>query len=469
MRIPTGNGEAIVEPSLDVWPELLHVNQNQFASCALPELGNWRRATREYLNLQFGIQTEKPLIITGHQPQLIHPGIWVRYFLLQEASRRWGWQIAAFQVDSDVAEAPAFNIPFFDGRNWSRKTIPIEVEGGMVYESLAAPTEQAWQLLLEQVRQILTFPEGREAWDQVGNVTTFPSKGQTYCSFLSSLRQSKEQVIYPEFPFSDICRQTAFQQFACWIGLHATEFARIHNQVAKEWRQRKKARSNAVPFPDLSMEDGKVEVPFWWIQGGVRFPLVLQGEEAWANQQSLGSWREALDSGLVRPRAITLTIFVRLFMADLFLHGAGGSDYEEATDQVIQRFFGLASPGYAWATLTLFFPGYTQQPLQEARKRMKEMEQHPEGFLVSEKETLLHPVIQEKQELLNQGKLGKKQYRRLQQCNETIRENIAGLMADQRFLLQGLERKHQVLAQRDYPFILYDSHLIRRITAALSS
>lgn len=97
------------------------------------------------------------------------------------------------------------------------------------------------------------------------------------------------------------------------------------------------------------------------------------------------------------------------------------------------------------------------------------MEQRPEGFLVSEKETLLRLVIQEKRELLNQGKLGKEQYLRLQQCNETLRANIAGLMADQRFLLEGLEGKHQVLAQRDYPFILYDSRLIRRITAALSS
>lgn len=469
MRIPTGNGEAIVEPSLDVWPELLAVNQKQFASCSLPELGNWRRATRKYLNFQFGILADQPLIITGHQPQWIHPGIWIRYFLLQEASRRWGWQIATFQVDSDVAEDPAFNLPFFDGRNWSRKPIPLEVGEGRVYENLAAPTEQVWQLLWEQVGQILTFPEGRQAWDQVKNVTFFPSKDQTYCSFMSSLRQSKEQAIYPEFPFSDICRQTAFQQFARWIGLHAREFARIHNQVAKEWRQRKRARSEAVPFPDLSLEDGKVEVPFWWIQRGVRIPLVLQGEEAWANQQSLGSWQEAVDSGLVRPRAIALTLFVRLCMADLFLHGAGGSDYEEATDQVIERFFGLNSPGYAWATLTLFFPGYGQQPLQEARQKMREMEQHPEGFLGAEKETFLHPVIQEKRELLNQGKLDKEQYHRLQQCNETMRENIAGLIADQRFLLRSLEQKDQVLAQRDYPYILYDGNHIRRIIATLSS
>jgi hypothetical protein len=469
MRIPTGNGEAIAEPSLEVWPELLRANQNLFASCPVPQLRTWRRAAREYLNQHFGIGAEIPLLITGHQPQWIHPGIWVRYFLLQEASRRWGWQCAAFQVDSDVAEDPTLHFPFFDGRNWSQKTIPIEVRGGMVYESLAAPTEQAWQLLLKLVQQTLAFPEGQEAWEQVRNITTLPSTGQSYCSFLSSLRQCKEQAIYPEFPFSHICRQQVFGQFAGWIGLHAAEFAQIHNQVAKEWRQRKRARSDAVPFPDLSAEDGKVEVPFWWIQEGVRFPLFLQGEEAWANQKSLGSWMEALESGMVRPRAITLTIFVRLFLADLFLHGAGGSDYEEATDQVIQRFFGLVPPGYAWATLTLFFPGYRQQPLQEARIRMKEMEQHPESFLISEKGPLLHPAIQEKRELLNRGKLSKEQYRRLQQCNETMRANIAGLMANQRSLLEGLERRHQVLAQRNYPFILFDSQLMRRITAALSS
>ena len=58
----------------------------------------------------------------------------------------------------------------------------------------------------------------------------------------------------------------------------------------------------------------------------------------------------------VRPKAITLTMFARLCMADLFIHGIGGGRYDRVTGAVIQETFGCPPPPYVVATATLLLP-----------------------------------------------------------------------------------------------------------------
>ena len=39
----------------------------------------------------------------------------------------------------------------------------------------------------------------------------------------------------------------------------------------------------------------------------------------------------------IRPRAITTTMFSRLFFSDVFIHGIGGAKYDTITDEIIKR------------------------------------------------------------------------------------------------------------------------------------
>ena len=74
-----------------------------------------------------------------------------------------------------------------------------------------------------------------------------------------------------------------------------------------------------------------------------------------------GSWPEqwqALESrGIrIRTRALTTTLFTRLYLADLFMHGLGGGKYDEVTDDLIRAFVGIEPPRYLVATATLLLP-----------------------------------------------------------------------------------------------------------------
>jgi hypothetical protein len=57
-----------------------------------------------------------------------------------------------------------------------------------------------------------------------------------------------------------------------------------------------------------------------------------------------------------RTRALTTTLFARVVLGDLFVHGIGGAKYDEMTDRIIARFFGLVPPPFLMATATLRLP-----------------------------------------------------------------------------------------------------------------
>ena len=58
----------------------------------------------------------------------------------------------------------------------------------------------------------------------------------------------------------------------------------------------------------------------------------------------------------IRPRALITTMYARLFLSDLFIHGIGGAKYDELTDAIIRRFFGIEPPAYMTVTGTVRLP-----------------------------------------------------------------------------------------------------------------
>ena len=56
----------------------------------------------------------------------------------------------------------------------------------------------------------------------------------------------------------------------------------------------------------------------------------------------------------VRTRALTTTLFARLFLGDLFIHGIGGAKYDELGDEVARGFLGAPPPPFLTLSLTLW-------------------------------------------------------------------------------------------------------------------
>ena len=87
-----------------------------------------------------------------------------------------------------------------------------------------------------------------------------------------------------------------------------------------------------VNFPKLE-ED---ELPFWIVHEGKRSRCYKKDME-----------KSDAETFTIFPRAVTLTIFLRLYILDIFIHGIGGGNYEWIQDRIIERFFDQSPPPYA--------------------------------------------------------------------------------------------------------------------------
>ena len=159
----------------------------------------------------------------------------------------------------------------------------------------------------------------------------------------------------------------------------APQFAADYNAALADYRREQRIDSTSRPIPNLVVTDRQIEVPFWIDSLGdsprrhratverrdgklhLHSPYEDAAIELDANADADAAC-EALRAFLLKnqlrvgPRALTLTLFMRLFVADVFVHGIGGGRYDQITDRLIRAHFAIEPPRFGVTTATMFLP-----------------------------------------------------------------------------------------------------------------
>ena len=206
-----------------------------------------------------------------------------------------------------------------------------------------------------------------------------------------------------EIPLSLLCQTDAFLSFAEHLILNAEQFHTIYNAIVEEYRQVNRIRNTRHPVPNLTSRAGAFELPFWyWVKGDVSRgrvfvkPAAEQIELFSENHRILTTSHKSLHTALkqlqttgkLRTRALTTTLFARLFLADLFVHGIGGAKYDEITDAIIADFFAVQAPPFMVLTATKHLPlprfEETEADILALKSKLRELEFNAERFLHTE-------------------------------------------------------------------------------------
>jgi hypothetical protein len=185
----------------------------------------------------------------------------------------------------------------------------------------------------------------------------------------------------------------------CGIALDAAGFAAAYNTELDRYRAISKTRNLAQPFPNLAIDDDGIELPLWHLARHLRqnvwakphpgggTTLLAGGEPIAELPADRERALDALDASdaLVAPKALVLTLFVRLFCCDIFIHGVGGGRYDQVTDGVIRRYFGVEPPGFVVASMTMYLPlgahVVSDEEVGAARERLNRLEHNPDALL----------------------------------------------------------------------------------------
>jgi hypothetical protein len=259
------------------------------------------------------------------------------------------------------------------------------------------------------------------------------------------------------------------------------ELQPIYNAALREFRTVNHIRSRNHPAPDLSTEGPWLEAPLWiWDRAnpqrrrafvrrsGNGFELTDRGSVQLPGAVANGNAK-------VRPRALMTTMFARLILSDLFVHGIGGAKYDELTDVLIRRFFGFEPPKYMTATATFRLPierpQVTEDDVRAIERRIRDTVHHPESFvdeLIGNPESELKQLAAQKKELIAAGWNEKQKqawHDRVTQCNDRMSALLGDIRQqlgqEREKLLAGLHTAN-LLGSREFSFVLFPEETLPR-------
>lgn len=296
-------------------------------------------------------------VIGGHQPELFHPGVWAKNAVIAEVAALTGSVGLNLTVDHDVCHGSSISVPRALGRHGMTELGWDAARPQMPWEERPHPSQEVFESFGDRCREHL-MPWGieplaaRQSWDAepglnlVDRLVVLRGRFERECGF-SNL----------ELKVSDLCQTVCFQHFVSGCIENALSLAQSYNRALAIYRERHHIRNPRQPVPPLMIGQDRVELPFWvWRPGeSLRQPLFVDSHGVLTDGvRQLGPLSDSIWSQWkIRPRALSLTLFCRLCLNSVFVHGIGGAIYDQVTDIMIRDGFGIIPPPILVATATM--------------------------------------------------------------------------------------------------------------------
>lgn len=436
------------------------------------------------------------VVLSGHQPELFHAGVWFKNVLLSRFAEQQGAVALNFLVDNDLCRDPSIRVPSCESSgklvaanvafDSYRTPVPWELrslESWDVWHDFPKQVERHlgplidYQPLLQQL-----WPLATEALSQGKKVGASLAQARHRLEMAAGLRTL-------EIPLSMLVSTAAFARFSIQLLSELPRFQEVYNSQREAYRSAHRIRNAAHPVPQLEQSDGWIEGPWWvyrnespirhrlWIRL-LNDQLILSDRAGWQEviegrldcDSAAEQWLELQTEGIcLRPRALLTTMYLRLIVGDLFLHGIGGGKYDQLTDGIIHEFFGIQPPlmGVASATLRLPLQHPKLPDSQTLKERIQLLRQdswqgkhHAENWL-KQPNSEAQQLAADKAALLAEiPPKGQKWewHRAMRRINDRLQELTASqVQQGQKELadLQTLLRQASLLESREFSFCLF--------------
>ncbi|TWT38535.1 hypothetical protein [Blastopirellula retiformator] len=516
LRAPRTSGSALIDPTAAEAIALLTSIRTDAAAidvCGLSLAELSQQARRELIALASGYtfayrpkfdlpDSDAPIVMAGHQPGLFHPGVWFKNFLLHSVSQGAEATPINLIVDNDIVASPAIALPEVDADGaWSQRRIPFDDASPPIaweertilnrdtFAQFGAAAAAAIRPLVDQPLIETLWPQVLAAAESTDNI------GRCFAQARHQL-EADWGLQTLEVPLSQVYSTESFLRFALRLWQDAPSFRAVYNGAIDEYRQLHKIRSANHPAPHLEQAGDLVETPLWiWTK---------------ANPQRRGLFVAATSSGLrltdrgdvdlkiptdvdgaisaltalqskvtLRPRALLTTMYARLALSDLFIHGIGGAKYDQVTDLIVARFFGVNPPPIVAATATVHLPiartRTDADDVAQIARTMRDLRFNPDRHLgAGQQPAEIAQLVAEKQRWLAED--GSPQLAERHRALEGINSALQPAVEQQRAALakelsqsKRAVRNDTIAFSREYPFCLFPEKSLRTLLLDLSA
>ena len=540
-KVPQKNKQIFLSPSGDKISSLLEENKKIFRQYSFKILNQpfkeVRKKSRKEVvgkalsfSKKFDSDIEEKInsnyqyiIQSGHQPVFFHPGIWIKNIFLNQLlkspplDKSLGLNII---LDNDICKDLNFSLPVLSSTgNLRLKEINFlspALSTNLPFEEYSYPSgELINKFTRDIIHRLKTLEsENKNILNNFKNFALYLENSSNFCSrnykkanlgeFLGLARRLYEQEIEPaylEIPFSQICNSDEFLSFFLEITKNIKSFSKIYNNKLDEYRKLFKIRNRAHPSPNLIIKENLIEVPFWiWKEGDQRKKIFILREEGGNylyndsygkifliekdGVKSLFSLKTILkERGLkIRPKALLLTLYNRLFISDLFIHGLGGAKYDLVTDEIIREFFKVEPPHFLVTSCTLYLdfkssPEASDFKISALKKKIRDLKFNPERYvdelsLTKKGRIRIREQVERKAELIKKieevlSPVEKQKIsEEIKDINNLVREKIKPLKCElsKKLAEEGKKMKQsKVYTFREFPYCFFSAKTLRNL------
>ena len=513
LQAPPSNGDCFIEPPISESLSYIHVNHQRFAAFADIEIGGLsftalrqqardelitagREHTQTYLDLTHTEVTETTsIVLTGHQPTLFHAGVWFKNFCADRIAKHTQSLAINLIIDHDLVKSTSIKVPAQTGNAVTLKNIAYDIAtASNRIETTGIQDENLFnsfpQRVADQLNVFVEDPLLESFWKLAQQAPT-DIIGHKFSQARHQL-EHRLGMNSLDVPFSTLCRGASFARLLMHLIKNAARFREVYNAAVREYRKVHRIRNLGHPVPELEILSDRIELPLWsWtsstaerqrlfcqvtadqfilsdlpVSFELRLDLAASSSEC---VEQLQAWQQT--DIQFRSRALLTTMFSRLLLGDLFIHGIGGGKYDQVTDQIIGNFFGQQPPLFSIATATLGLPvplptdGSTA--IATATADLRHLQFAPDKYLrrLEQLGIILNAqqvaLLLEKQQLLkkSQATIEKQAWHHAnQKINQDIRNTLpdaAAQLESHRQQLEITQNERTLLQSREFSFLLF--------------
>ncbi len=355
-----------------------------------------------------------PVVTTGHQAAWHHCGIWMKTVACSRLALAVRGMAVQVVLDHDVCDTTMAIPQARPDGSWYCHPLSVEQERRDDPLERRRPHAQSIEQFLHRVVEsdpeqfcnaLWARPGDADAirWDRFKTIADVI----TYLQGMLSRALGLDNLLY--LPVSQLSATDAFLGFVISVFSNAMSFSRYYNDaLAGQVHSGGNTTRCSIQSLAVDSRQGQTELPFWLtgpdgdrrtlcvrqeaggvrtIMGGSSEVTRLDAGSAKHKAQQLGQFL-ARAGWTLRPKAVPLTLFLRLCLADWFIHGVGGAAYEPIADHLIRNYFGMRPSPYGVMTYTALLPqclssSKLEHDLSQLRHRLHHAEHNPELYLTA--------------------------------------------------------------------------------------
>lgn len=467
-----GQWSSVLRENLQKPPRFHGLREAMLASASDYTSGLVELARREEVQLKKTATVKnRPIVMAGHQPIIYHFGLLRKNLSLQQIADDSQASAVNLVIDLDDASAGFFKYP---GRFGDSPQLHLAVlsEGSTFTGRQTIIPKSAQLVLWDQVTDGLKLSGVKIDWEIFDKVRSLyisyaGHNAAAVNSIVRSLFEPKRN--YLEILLSDLVRLPASQSIlSSWCN-QGEKLSREYNSTLESHRNLNKIKSNVNPFPNLTNNSGKAELPLWIVdfKASRRLTIWSSGSSLFLSSDGKVFEPFSLDDLnadlFLSPRGALLSLFYRAYCSDLFIHGLGGRTYDTFTDRLAINFLGDAPPRFVAVSENRYlFPQQIREAArwEEMESRKKDIISHSDDYLNSlpfsaEENSYLKSLGTQRTELvqrLNQTPASPQKAsvgQTLKQVNEQVRNIVEGAL--RRLKPYDSDDIREIWFTRDYP------------------